>query len=123
MNNKILVYIVIIFIIFCIISKKVSNLQENYYAPITKSTSNFKYNKYSCPYVFNCPTRLYPSYDLRGHPFNPNFVNHFSNRLFPYFYNYAFHPLALNPVYWSNIDQEEVTEILKKNLEDANKKK
>ena len=70
MNNKILVYIVIIFIIFCIISKKVSNLQENYYAPITKSTSNFKYNPHR--QLLSCDTAqvetMYLSCPIGGLP-------------------------------------------------------
>ena len=119
MNNY-LIYFVLIFIICFLITKKISKVRENYYSPLPKSTTNFKNNKYNCPYVFNCPTRMYPTYDLRGHPFNPNFINPFYNKLFPYYYNYPIHPLSLHPVYWSNIEPEEVDLILKNKFKKDN---
>jgi hypothetical protein len=122
MNNRFITYLILIFVIFFFIIKKSYNIKENYFSPITKSTSNFKNNNHTCPYVFNCPTRIYPNYDLRGDPFNPNFFNHFNNKLFPFYYNHPYHPLSLHPVYWTNIDEEEISEILN-NKNKKNKKK
>jgi hypothetical protein len=121
MNYKSIIYTFLIIIISYLISKKFSRVRENYYSPLPKSTSNFKNNNYKCPYVFNCPTRMYPTYDLRGHPSNPNFINPIYNKLFPYHYNQPFHPLSLHPVYWTNVDPEEVNEILNNKFKKQNK--